>query len=86
MDYTLSTPNGTAIVTGTTNSSGQLTIELAGNAPDGAYTSTVTDISGGDITFEPCTDADGDMDESKITFELSGGSVINEAIVDECLA
>ena len=81
----LTLPDGTVLsASGDTNSEGNITFRLGGTPPDGSYTSQVTSISGTDINFVQCTDADGTMDESKITYTVSGTSVTETGVIDEC--
>ena len=79
----LATPGGLAQGSATSNSEGNVTFRLSGKPADGSYTSTVT-VSGGGLTFELCTEADGTMDESEVTFDIVNGSLVNEVVVDEC--
>ena len=89
VDVALTLPSGsTTSTSGTTGSDGKVTFELSGrDAPRGNYTSQVTDISGTAVSFDRCTDSDGDMDESKTTFTVnSDGTVTKTGVVDECAA
>ena len=89
VDLTLTLPGGTTTsASGTTGSDGKVTFELTGSdAPRGGYTSQVTNISGTNISFDQCTDADDTMDESKTTFTVnSDGTVTKTGVVDECAA
>ena len=81
----LTTPTETLIADATTDSSGKVTFKLTGSDLDGDYTNAVTSITGTDISFVQChVAADGSIDESTVTFTVSGTTATETGVVDEC--
>ena len=67
--------------------SGKITFRLTGSDLDGQYMNAVTSITGTDISFVQCHDADGESpDESTVTFTVdqTTATATETGVVDEC--
>ena len=68
-----------------TGADGKITFRLRQKAKDGPYTIEVTNVEKDELIYDKCGTSDPTPpDESKKTFELSGGEVVSETVVDDC--
>ena len=69
----------------TTNDNGEVSFRLRGATPEGDYVSTVVDITGDGVSFSACnTRPDGSIDESKVPYNITGGTLTQGAPIDDC--
>jgi len=82
----LTLPNGDVLFgKASTGADGEVTFRLRQKAHDGTYILEVTNVEKDGLTYDKCGDSDPTPpDESKVEFEISGGVVVSEMVMNDC--